>query len=184
MNILIAIIACEVGFWVLLVAGLGARYLLRLRGLSTVLLLCVPLLDVILLSLISWDLVANGTTADFTHGLGAVYLGFTVAFGHPIIRRVDCWFAHRFAGAPEPPKVPKHGPQRVAHEWKEWGRMVICAVLSTAVLGGIVWIVGDPVRTAELIGWIARVWLVAGIWFIGWPVWVTIANMGQVAKRG
>ena len=80
--------------------------------------------------------------------------------------------------------MPKHGPQRVAHEWKEWGRMVVCAVLSTAVLGGIVWIVGDPVRTAELIGWIARVWLVAGIWFIGWPVWVTIANMGQVAKRG
>jgi hypothetical protein len=34
--------ACEVGFWVLLAAGLTARYLLRAHRLSTVLLLLVP----------------------------------------------------------------------------------------------------------------------------------------------
>lgn len=184
MDIFIAIIACEIGFWVMLVAGLGTRYLLRLRRLSSVLLLGVPVLDVILLSLIGWDLVANEAVADFTHGFGAVYLGVTVAFGHQIIHRADLWFAHRFAGAPAPPKVPKRGPERVAHDWKDWGRMVVCAVLASAVLGGLILIVGDLSRTAELLGWIGRVWLVTGIWLVAGPVWVTIAAMGDVAKRG
>ena len=85
MNIFIGIIACEIGFWVVLVAGLGARYILRRRLLSHILLVCVPLLDLALLTLIAWDLVANGATAQFEHGLGALYLGFSLAFGHRII---------------------------------------------------------------------------------------------------
>lgn len=181
MNIFIAILACEIGFWVVLFGGLTARYLLRLRRLSTVLLLCVPLLDIALLSLIAWDLAVVGATAAFSHGLGAVYLGFTVAFGHSIIARVDAWFAHRFAGGPEPERPPRHGRARIAYEWKEWGRMVLCAVIATAVLAGIAWIVDDPARTAELISWIWRAWLVTGIWLIGWPVWATVAEAAKSA---
>lgn len=183
MNIVIAILACEIGFWVVLFSGLATRYLLRWRRLSTVLLLCVPLLDLALLSLITWDLRVAGATADFAHGLGAVYLGFTVAFGHTIIARVDAWFSHRFAGGPEPTKTPKHGRDRVVHEWKDWGRMVVCAVITTAVLGGITWLVDDPARTSELAGWIGRVWLVTGIWFVGWPVWVTVTEAARPAQR-
>ena len=41
------IIACEVGFWVLLGCGLAARYVLRAKLLSTVLLLAVPLLGIV-----------------------------------------------------------------------------------------------------------------------------------------
>ena len=184
MNIFIAILACEIGFWIMLFGGLATRYLLRLRGLSTVMLLCVPLLDIALLGLITWDLGFAGATADFTHGLGAVYLGFTIAFGHSIIARVDAWFAHRFAGGPEPERVPKHGRERLMHEWKEWGRMVLCAVIATAVLGGITWLVDNPVRTAELVSWIWRVWLVTGIWLVGWPIWATVAEAARpMAKR-
>lgn len=176
MNIVIAILACEIGFWVVLFGGLAARYLLRWRRFSSVLLLCVPLLDLVLLGLIAWDLGPGGATADFTHGLGAVYLGFTVAFGHGIITRVDAWFAHRFAGGPEPAVVPRHGRERIVHEWREWGRMVLCAVLSSIVLGGITWFVGDTARTVELTAWIARVWLVTAIWLVGWPIWVSVAE--------
>lgn len=179
MNIVIAILACEIGFWVVLFGGLATRYLLRMRTLSTVLLLCVPLLDIALLSFIAWDLAVAGATADFTHGLGAVYLGFTIAFGHRIIARVDARFAHRFADGPPPVKIPKHGRVRVIHEWQDWSRMVVCALVSTAVLGGITWIVGDPARTAELVSWIWRVWLVTGIWLIGWPVWVSVSEAGR-----
>src|SRR5699024_3231363 len=87
--VLIGILASEIGFWVVLILGLATRYLLRWRKVSTILLLGVPVLDVFLLSLISWDLLLNDTVADFTHGLGAVYLGFTIAFGRQIISRVD-----------------------------------------------------------------------------------------------
>lgn len=175
--ILIGILACEIGFWALLGLGLIARYLLRLRRASSVLLLLVPVLDLLLLALISWDLLANGTTADFSHGLGAIYLGFTVAFGHQIITRVDAWFAHRVAGGPPPARLPRNGVRRVRHEWSQWLRMVICAVIASAVLGAMVVLVGDPSRTAELTEWFARIWLVTAIWLIGWPVWVSVSHM-------
>lgn len=186
MNVVIVtgILICEIGFWVVLFGGLAARYLARMTRLSTVLLACVPLLDVALLSLITWDLTIAGTTADFAHGLGAIYLGFTVAFGHRVIRRVDEWFAHRFADGPEPVKLPSRGRARIVHEWKDWGRMALCAVIASLVLGGITWIVDDPARTGELTVWIGRVWLVTIIWLIGWPIWVSVATALQPARPG
>ena len=178
--IVIGILACEIGFWVVLGSGLAARYFLGMRRLSTVLLLCVPVLDVLLLSLICWDMLANGTTADFAHGLGAVYLGFTVAFGHQIIGKADVWFAHRFAHGPAPVPLPKDGQLRVKHEWNQWFRMLLCAVIASVVLLGITLLVGDTARTAELTAWIGRVWLVTAIWCVGWPVWYTV---GFVFRR-
>ncbi len=86
---LIAIIVfCEIGFWVVLGAGLVARYLLGRRTLGAVLLAAVPLVDLVLLVATVVDL-SNGATADFTHGLAAAYIGFSVAFGHSIIRWAD-----------------------------------------------------------------------------------------------
>lgn len=169
--IVIGIIACEIGFWVVLFAGLAARYLLRLRRVSTALLLAVPVLDVMLLTLIAWDLLANGATAEFVHGLGAVYLGFTVVFGHQIIARVDEHFAHRFAGGPEPVKVPKSGPVRVRYEWHQFLRALVVAGIACAVLGGIMWLVGDPSRTLELSNWFGRIGLITAIWCVTGPLW-------------
>ncbi|MGF3054951.1 hypothetical protein [Microbacterium sp. YY-01] len=174
MLIVTAIIACEVGFWVVLVAGLGSRYLLKRRTLSSVLLALVPVLDVALLAFITWDLVINGTAADFTHGLGAVYLGFTVAFGRQIIHAADVWAAHRFADGPPPVTVEKHGPRRVSYEWKSWFRMLLCAVITTVVLGAIILLVADTARTSELVSWIMRIWLIAAVWLVGWPVWESV----------
>lgn len=172
--IVIGILACEIGFWLVLAAGLATRYFLGKQKLSTVLLLCVPVLDVLLLSLISWDMLANDTTADFAHGLGAIYLGFTVAFGHQIIAKADVWFAHRFAGGPAPVVLPKAGPSRVKYEWNQWFRMLGCAVIASVVLLGITFLVGDATRTAELTSWIGRVWIVTAVWFVGWPIWYTV----------
>lgn len=175
--IVIGILACEIGFWVVLGLGLALRYLAGLRKVSNVLLLCVPMLDVLLLTLIAWDLLVNHTTADFGHGLGAIYLGFTVAFGHQIITRVDAWFAHRFAGGAAPAETPKSGISRVKYEWNQWFRMLLCAVISSVVLGGITLIVDDLTRTGELLAWILRVWFATAVWFIGWPVWYSVSHL-------
>lgn len=189
--IVFGIIACEIGFWVVLFSGLAARYLLRRRRLSSVLLLSVPALDVLLLALIAWDLLVNGATAEFAHGLGAVYLGFTVAFGHQIIARVDAHFAHRFAGGPEPVKVPKTGPVRVRYEWSQFLRVLVVAAIACAVLGGIILLVGDPSRTEELSKWFGRVGLIASIWFLTGPVWAAgeqllrpVSARAEQAARG
>src|SRR5690606_15029020 len=103
--------------------------------------------------------------------------GFTVAFGHQIISSVDVWFAHRFAGGPAPVKAPTTGVAQVRYEWGQWGRMLLCAVIASAVLGAIVLLVGDPARTSELTSWFGRVWLVTAVWFVGWPVWASMSYL-------
>ncbi|MDI5944050.1 hypothetical protein QLR68_39155, partial [Micromonospora sp. DH15] len=113
------IVGCEIGFWVLLVAGLVARYPLRRPRLGAALLVCVPLVDLVLLAAAALDL-RRGATADATHGLAAAYLGFSVAFGHSLIRWADQRFAHRFAGGPPPVRPPRYGWARARHEWREW----------------------------------------------------------------
>ena len=166
------IVACEIGLWVLLGAGLVARYVLRLRRTSTVLLAAIPLLDVVLVVATVIDL-AGGAEAETIHGLAAIYLGFSVAFGPTIVRWADVRFAHRFAGGPAPVPVPKHGPERRAHLWREWRRVVVAVVIASAVLVGLVWFVASPEQAGPLWGWIGRAWTVVGIWLVAGPLWET-----------
>lgn len=64
------IIAGEVLFWLLLLGGLGARYILRQRTVSTILLVSTPVVDAAILALTYVDL-ARGAPSDFSHGLAA-----------------------------------------------------------------------------------------------------------------
>jgi hypothetical protein len=171
--LLAVIVACEIGFWVVLGAGLAARYLLRRRRTSAVLLVCVPVLDLVLLVASAIDL-RRGAVAHFTHGLAAAYIGFSVAFGHSIMRWADQRFAHRYAGGPPPWRPPKEGAARVRYEWREWAKMLIAWAVASVLLLAAVGYVGDPDRTAELVGWIGRLGTVAGIWFLVGPLWTTV----------
>lgn len=172
--------ASEVGFWVLLGAGLVARYLLRARRVSTVLLLLVPVLDVVLVTASLFD-VAGGSPPGFTHGLAAVYLGGTVAFGHSVIRWADARFVHRFAGGPPPPKPPEYGAARVAYEWREWGKVALAWGIALAVMFVTATVAGTGVPPFPewfddpMWSWGARLLPVVVIWFVGWPVWTTLA---------
>jgi hypothetical protein len=82
------IVGCEVAFWLVLLAALAVRYLLRRDALSRWLLLALPAIDLLLLAFTALDLRA-GTTATFAHGLAAAYVGFTVAFGPIAIQWAD-----------------------------------------------------------------------------------------------
>ncbi|GAA1234073.1 hypothetical protein [Pseudonocardia alaniniphila] len=172
--------ACEVGFWVLLAAGLAARYLLRAHRLSTVLLLLVPVLDVVLVSASLVD-VAGGSPPGLTHGLAAVYLGGTVAFGHSMIRWADARFAHRFAAGPTPPRPPRYGAAKVAYEWREWSKAALAwgiafgVMLLTATVAGTG--VPQPLDWSAdpMWGWGSRITVGLLIWFVGWPLWTTLA---------
>ncbi len=133
--ILYVIIACEIGFWAFLGAGLVSRYLLNLRKLGVAFLVCALLVNLVLLVAAILDLRA-GAEADFTHGLGAVYLGFTAAFGHGILRWADVRFAHRFAGGPPPEPKSKHGKEKIAYEWREFGKALLAWGISCGLLAG------------------------------------------------
>jgi hypothetical protein len=171
--LVLLIVACEIAFWVLLGAGLAARYLLRRPGLSAALLLSVPLVDLVLLGATVVDL-QRGATATAAHGLAAAYIGFSVAFGHGIIRWADERFAHRFAGGPPPQRPPRYGRERTRHEWREWGKALLGWAVACGLLLAAILLVDDAARTEQLRAWIARLSLVLVVWLIGWPVADTI----------
>lgn len=162
------IIACEIGFWLLLGAGLVTRYVLRRRRLGAVLLLCVPLVDVVLLVATTVDLV-RGATAEFGHGLAAVYLGFSVVFGHGMIRWADQRFAHRFSDGPTPTRPPRYGSARARYEWREFAKAALACGIACGLLLLAIAVVGDADRTAQLEGWIGRLAVALAIWAL-WPV--------------
>ncbi|MEV4199618.1 hypothetical protein [Micromonospora globbae] len=170
-----AIIACEIGFWVLLLAGLTARYPLRAKTLSAVLLVCVPLVDVVLLALSVIDLRGGGQ-ASTAHGLAAIYIGVSVAFGRQMVRWADQRFAHRFAGGPAPVRPPRHGREHAAHERRQWLRHVVAYVVAVAVMGLFTVLVGDYERVAPM-------WGPMGVWGIVVVIDFLISFSYTVAPR-
>jgi hypothetical protein len=173
--ILAVIVACEIGFWVLLGAGLLARYGLHRPRLGAVLLICVPLVDLILLVAGVLDL-RGGAEPSAAHGLAAVYIGFSVGFGHRTIAAMDRRVAHRYAGGPAPARVPKSGPVRVAHEWDLWRRALTAWLVALALLGAAIGIVGDDSRTGPLVGWAVQLTVVLLAWLLLGPIWSVVSS--------
>ena len=167
------IVACEIGFWVLLLAGLVARYPLRRPRVGAALLVCVPLVDLVLLVASALDLRYGGGEADLAHGLAAIYLGVSVAWGQSLVRWADARFAHRFAGGP-PPRPPKAGPEHARGERRQWGRHLVAWAVGCALLLSGVALVGDPDRTGPLVS-IAQGWTfvlaVDFLWSFSYTLW-------------
>lgn len=152
--------ACEVAFWVLLALALLARYGLRLRRVSTALLVCVPLVDVVLLVATIVDL-RRGGDASPAHALAAIYIGVSVAGGHRMIAWADRQVAYRLAGGPKPERRPKRGVAHARAERAGWYRHALAWTVGCALLLLASLLVGDWHRAEALtdtIGLWSAVW--------------------------
>ncbi|MFD7730767.1 hypothetical protein ACFV6F_10335 [Kitasatospora phosalacinea] len=156
------IVAGEAGFWVVLAAGLLARYGLRLRRTGALVLALLPVVDLVILAATVADL-RGGATADWTHGLAAAYVGFSLAYGHRLVRWADGHAAHRLAGAPKPAGMPKYGAARARYEWGVFVLTLLAAAVTVVLVAAVQWLAGDAARTAALDSWYPRMGLVVGI---------------------
>ncbi|MGI5480598.1 hypothetical protein [Streptomyces lavendofoliae] len=180
------IVICEVGFWVLLAAGLAARYLLRMPRTGAALLLCEPLLEVVLLVVTALDL-KNGAEPSMKHGLAALYIGYTVGHGHRTVKWLDGHAAHRLGGAPPPAKPPRYGMARARHEGRIWLGTAVGAVVATGLLWLAILYVDDPARTGSLESWTHVAWRAAGIHgliVLSYALWPKKAPKDPVAPAG
>ncbi|MCC9709690.1 hypothetical protein E4N62_33205 [Streptomyces sp. MNU76] len=167
------IIACEVGFWVLLALALAVRYLLNKRRTSVVLLLCEPVLELVLFVVTAIDL-KNGAEPSWEHGVAALYIGFTVGYGHYMIRWLDGHAAHRLAGGPKPAGPPKYGLARARHEGRLWTRTLVATGVALALLQLAVWYVGDDgnVDSLRSFQWVAlRAAGIHGLIALAYTIW-------------
>lgn len=169
--ILWAIIACEIAFWVVLLAGLVARYPAGRPRLGAALLIAAPVVDLILLVLVAVDLLGGGT-ASWHHGLAALYIGVSVAYGHRMVAWADAKFATRFRGAAPRPRLT--GLAYTIACWKDVARTLLAAGIAAAILYGLIVLVDDPARTAELAGFFPILGLVVVIdiiWALTYTLW-------------
>ena len=167
------ILLCEVLFWVYLLGGLAARYVLRRARLGAVLLLCAPLVDLILLVATVVDLRAGGT-ATVAHTLAGVYLGFSVGFGHHLVSRADARFAHRFAGGPPPTPKPRGGAERAAYQGRGWLRHLTAYGVGVGLMMLAVVAIDDASRTGEFLDtarWWTALLVVDGLVALGYRLW-------------
>lgn len=169
--ILSIIVVCEIAFWVAILAGLVARYPMRRPRLGLAVLAGVPLIDLALLVATAVNL-RSGATAGVEHGLAAVYIGFSVAYGHRLIAWTDVRFAHRFAGGPAPRRL--YGTAYTRHCWADVVRTSIAAVIAGGLTAGLIWWVDDSARTNALndnYQWLAVIWGLDLIWAISTAIW-------------
>ncbi|MCD7035535.1 hypothetical protein LRR81_14915 [Metabacillus sp. GX 13764] len=143
------ILGCEIGFWVFVLAGLASRYLLKKKKLGAILLFCTPIVDLILAAATVIDL-KNGAQADTFHGLAAIYIGTTIAFGHQMIAWMDERFAYRFGDGSKPKKKAAYGKDHAKKERTGWLRHLLAWTIGCLFLAGMIFFINDAERTAAL----------------------------------
>ncbi|MFJ8476001.1 hypothetical protein [Kitasatospora sp. NPDC094011] len=159
-------------FWVLLVAGLAARYAAGMPRLGGLLLFCVPLIDVVLLAATVLS-IRDGVEPTVWHGLSAAYLGITVVYGHRTIRWADAKFARRYAENPPPPPPKLYGRAAVADAWLGWLRFLLAYGISVGLMFGLVALVGGLDRGAPLLVWLNPLTKVL-VYSLIWPIVTTL----------
>ncbi len=157
-KILIAwiIIACEVGFWIFVLAGLIARYVFNQRKLGNLLLICTPIVDLLLLVATVIDL-KNGAVATTVHGIAAIYIGVSIAFGHRMIAWADVRFAYYFRNGPKPDKKKKYGSEYAKIEREGWFRHLLSWVIGSGIIFAIIYYIDNNPQTEQLFH-IFRLW--------------------------
>ncbi|MHC0037626.1 2TM domain-containing protein [Pseudoneobacillus sp. C159] len=144
------IVACEIGFWLFVIAGLVTRYIFKQKKPGAILLWCTPIIDLLLIIATILDL-RNGGEATILHGLAAYYIGMTIAFGKRMIHWADERFAYKFSDGPKPTKRVTFGVEHARMERKGWYRHLQGWAIGNGMLGIMILLVGDKSRTEALL---------------------------------
>ncbi|WP_077604131.1 hypothetical protein [Oceanobacillus sojae] len=158
------IVACEIGFWIVIILGLFTRYVLKKNKLGLFFLALTPVIDFILLIITAADLY-RGATATAAHAIAAVYIGVSIVFGKSMIKWADERF--RYYVIKEGPKPIKlYGIEYSKHYLKGWGKHVLSYLIGAGILAGVIFLINDPSRTEALLR-VLQIWtFVLGIDFI------------------
>lgn len=167
------IIACEIGFWVVILLGLITRYLFKRERLGFFFLALTPVIDLILLIVTATDLY-NGAIATQVHAIAAIYLGISIAFGKSMVRWADEHFVY-YIQKQGPKPIRKTGLAHARHSMKGSLQHVLAYIIGSAFLVIMIYFIDDPARTEALSG-ILKIWglvlaidLVISISYFIWP---------------
>lgn len=151
------IIACEIGFWVVILAGLITRYVFNKKRLGLFFLALTPVIDLLLLLVTASDLY-NGAVATQIHALAAIYLGVSIAFGKSMIRWADERFLYYVKKQGTKP-VKKTGYAHARHSMKGSLQHVLAFIIGGTFLIAMIYLIGDAEKTEALYDML-RLWAI------------------------
>ncbi|MEK3887997.1 hypothetical protein [Bacillus sp. FSL K6-3431] len=158
------IIACEIGFWVVILGGLLTRYIFKKKKLGLFLLALTPVIDLILLVITSMDL-QRGATATQAHAIAAVYIGVSIAFGKSMIQWADERFLY-YVTKQGPKPMKRYGLEHANHGIIGWLRHVAAYLIGITILIGLILYIDNTNQTEALAGMV-KIWSLAlGIDFL------------------
>lgn len=158
------IIACEVGFWIVILLGLITRYVFKKERLGLFFLALTPVIDLILLGVTSLDLY-RGETATGVHALAAVYLGTSIAFGKSMIRWADEKFLYYIRKQGTKP-IKKTGMDYAKHSLKGSFQHLLAFIIGGGLLVLLIYFIDAPSRSEVLSGTLQLWGLILGIDFV------------------
>lgn len=141
-----AIVCCEILFWVFIVAGLIMRYGFRREKLGFRLMAMSPVIDIVLLVLTVFDL-SRGSTATLAHGLAAIYIGVSLAFGKQMIAWADGVYRRVILRE----QVAKERISRARRERNGFYRHILAFLIGGALLGAMILWLGNTEQTESLL---------------------------------
>ncbi|MEB7757195.1 hypothetical protein FEZ53_09365 [Staphylococcus xylosus] len=171
--IVILLITAEILFWVFIILGLISRYLMRREKLGLFFFMLTPVIDLTLIITMSLDLL-NGAVATMAHGIAAVYIGVSIAFGKQMIRWADERFKYYVLKTDER-LIKNTGIKHAKKYLISWIRHVFAYIIGTGLLWIIIRIVGYSSNVTALVD-VIKLWtlilmidlLIALSYFI-WP---------------
>lgn len=141
-----AIVCCEILFWIFIVAGLIVRYGFRREKLGFRLMAMSPVIDIVLLVLTVFDL-SRGSTATLAHGLAAIYIGVSLAFGKQMIAWADGVYRRVILKE----QVAKERISRARRERNGFYRHILAFLIGGALLGAMILWLGNTEQTESLL---------------------------------
>ena len=171
------IVACEIGFWVVIVLGLVTRYVLKKNKLGLFFLALTPVIDLILLIIAGLDLY-RGATSTTAHAIAAVYIGASIGFGKSMIKWADERFRYYVTKEGLKP-IKLYGIEHSMHNLKGWGKHVLSYLIGAGLLVGIIFFINDASRTEALFNML-KVWTLA----LGIDLVITISYFIWPRKKG
>ncbi|MEG0258926.1 MAG: hypothetical protein RR595_12645 [Lysinibacillus sp.] len=149
------IIGAEIAFWLFILAGLVLRYIFKFKRLSLVVLAATPIIDVVLILLTVFDL-KNEETATVFHGLSAIYIGASIAYGKQMVTWADQHFTYYvLKTGKRPEKV--YGKERGKRELSGFIRHIVAYIIGASILWGILLFLGKDEQTIALFN-VWRIW--------------------------
>lgn len=165
MNFIVwTIVACEIGFWVVIIAGLVTRYVFNRKRLGLFFLALTPVIDLLLLLVTSFDLY-HGATATQVHAIAAVYLGVSVAFGKSMIRWADERFLYYVKKQGKKP-VKRTGYAHARHSLKGSALHAVAFLIGGTFLYAMIYFIGDADKTEALLQMLKLWTLILAIDFV------------------